>query len=200
MGVRSYTLTPGVWTRALLQTEYGLDLDTVTWVLSGDEHVEEYTAPDNVISSDRNDLAEMLASGEVDAVIGAGEIDSDEVVPLFTNANELDTHWFAKTSIYPISHLLVVKDQVLRENPWLENKIFNIFAAAKDVYLKEMRSTQKPDTRNELQLNMSKIVNGDPVRYGFEGDRSGLEAFLKFNVDQSIIPEYISPEKLFEMP
>ncbi|HIC49118.1 MAG TPA: ABC transporter substrate-binding protein [Dehalococcoidia bacterium] len=200
VGVRSYTLTPGVWTRALLQTEYGLDLDTVTWVLSGDEHVEEYTAPDNVISSDRNDLAEMLTSGEVDAVIGAGQIDSDEVIPLFTNAYELDTKWFAKTNIYPISHLLVVKDQVLRENPWLESKIFNIFTAAKDVYLKEMRSTQKPDARDELQLNMSKIVNGDPIPYGFQGDRSGLEAFVKFNVDQSIIPEYISPEKLFEMP
>ena len=94
----------------------------------------------------------------------------------------------------------MVKDQVLRENPWLESKIFNIFTAAKDVYLKEMSSTQKPDAQDELQLNMSKIVNGDPIPYGFEGDRSGLEAFVKFNVDQSIIPEYISPEKLFEMP
>ena len=39
IGVRGYTVTPGVWTRGMLQTVYGLDLDSVTWVLSGDEHV-----------------------------------------------------------------------------------------------------------------------------------------------------------------
>ena len=71
-GVRSYTLTPGVWTRGLLQTEYGVDLDAVTWVLSGDEHVAEYVAPANVVSSSNGNLGEMLLSGEIDAAIGAG--------------------------------------------------------------------------------------------------------------------------------
>jgi len=51
VGMRSYTLTPGVWTKALLKTRYGLNLDEVTWVLSGDEHVQEYKAPSNVIST-----------------------------------------------------------------------------------------------------------------------------------------------------
>ena len=200
VGVRSYTLTPGVWTRALLQTEYGLDLDSVTWVLSGDEHVEEYTAPDNVISSDRNDLAEMLTTGEVDAVIGAGPISSEGTVPLFANSNELDKKWFAKTNLYPISHLLVVRNEILRKTPSLENEIFNIFATAKDLYLKGLQSKENPSPQDEIQLNMSKIVDGDPIPYGFDSDRNGLESFIKFNVDQSIIPEYISPESLFAMP
>ena len=51
IGVRGYTVTPGVWTRAMLQTMYGLDLDSVTWILSGDEHVAEYVSPPNVRSS-----------------------------------------------------------------------------------------------------------------------------------------------------
>ena len=200
VGVRSYTLTPGVWTRALLQTEYGLDLDSVTWVLSGDEHVEEYTAPNNVISSNKNDLLEMLTSGEVDAVIGAGPISSDEVSPLFANSHELDSKWFAKTNIYPVSHLLVVKNQILQENPHLKNEIFNIFTSAKDLYLKELRSTQNPSARDKTQLNLSKIIDGDPVSYDFEKERNGLDTFIKFNVDQNIIPEYISPENLFATP
>lgn len=48
IGVRSYTLTPGVWTRGILHSEYGVDPASVTWVLSGDEHVAEFTPPPNV--------------------------------------------------------------------------------------------------------------------------------------------------------
>jgi 4,5-dihydroxyphthalate decarboxylase len=39
---RSYTVTTGVWARGILADEYGVDLDKVTWVLSGDGHVAEY--------------------------------------------------------------------------------------------------------------------------------------------------------------
>ena len=37
---RGYTVTTGVWARAVLQDEYGIDLSKVNWVLSGDEHVQ----------------------------------------------------------------------------------------------------------------------------------------------------------------
>src|SRR5581483_9764442 len=46
---RGYTVTTGVWARAIMATEYGLDLDRVTWVLSGDEHVAAYVPPRNVM-------------------------------------------------------------------------------------------------------------------------------------------------------
>src|SRR4051794_12713973 len=46
---RGYTVTTGVWARAILQEEYGVDLDEVTWVLSGDEHVAQYRPPANVV-------------------------------------------------------------------------------------------------------------------------------------------------------
>ena len=72
VGVRAYTVTPGVWARGILQTAYGLDLNSVTWVLSGDEHVAEYVPPSNVVSSPNEDLNAMLLSGEIDAAIGGG--------------------------------------------------------------------------------------------------------------------------------
>src|SRR5688572_19246781 len=33
---RGYTVTTGVWARSILAAEYGVDLDSITWVLSGD--------------------------------------------------------------------------------------------------------------------------------------------------------------------
>jgi 4,5-dihydroxyphthalate decarboxylase len=46
---RGYTVTTGVWARSILQHEYGVNLEKVTWLLSGDEHVEEFRPPANVI-------------------------------------------------------------------------------------------------------------------------------------------------------
>jgi len=34
---RGYTVTTGVWIRGILQHHYGVDLNTITWLLSGDE-------------------------------------------------------------------------------------------------------------------------------------------------------------------
>jgi hypothetical protein len=55
-----------VCARSVLQDEYGVDLRTVTWVLSGDEHVAEYRPPGNVVPAEPGrTLEEMLAGGEL---------------------------------------------------------------------------------------------------------------------------------------
>src|SRR5215216_3457061 len=79
---RGYTVTTGVWARGILADEYGVDLDRVTWVLSGDEHVAEYRPPANVVPMPAGgNLAEMLAAGDLAAAIGI-ESDSPDVAPL----------------------------------------------------------------------------------------------------------------------
>ena len=42
---RGYTVTTGVWARGILADEYGVDLNRVTWVRSGDEHVAAGAEP-----------------------------------------------------------------------------------------------------------------------------------------------------------
>ena len=197
IGVRSYTLTPGVWTRGILKTQYGLDLDSVTWVLSGDEHVEEYVYPPNVISSERNDVTEMLLAGEVEAAIGVGPIDSPQVRSLFPEADEADKAWHTSTGIFPISHLLVVRDDLLSEKPWLAEDLFFLFAEAKKPYIDGMGTQDATIPQDRAQQKMREIVGGDPIPYDFESTYRTLEAFIEFNVDQGIIPAPMRPEELF---
>ena len=66
-------------------------------------------------------------SGEVDALIGAGPINSPDVVPLFEDCKNLDKDWYRETGSYPISHLLVVKDQILEEHPWIAEELHGMF-------------------------------------------------------------------------
>jgi NMT1/THI5 like len=85
---RGYTVTTGVWARGVLQHQYGVDLDTITWVLSGDEHVAEYRPPLNVVPIEQGKkIADLVASGELAAAIGL-EIESPDVKPLIPNAAE----------------------------------------------------------------------------------------------------------------
>ena len=197
VGVRSYTLTPGVWTRGLLQTEYGVDLDAVTWVLSGDEHVAEYVAPSNVVSSSNSNLGEMLVSGEIDAAIGAGAVDSPDIVPLFHGADDADAAWHRKTGIYPISHMVVVKNAALEANSDLAQELCSTFKTAKSLYMERFQSGDANDAADRALQKMAEVVGDDPIPYGVESSRKTLETFVGFNVDQKVIPQHVDVEELF---
>ena len=196
-GVRSYTLTPGVWTRGLLQTEYGVDLDAVTWVLSGDEHVAEYVAPANVVSSSNGNLGEMLLSGEIDAAIGAGPVDSPDVRPLFEEPDIADAAWHHKTGVYPISHMLVVKNAALDANPDLAAELFETFNTAKALYMGKLRSGDAAAPEDRPYHRMVDVVGDDPIPYGVESSQQTLETFVRFNVEQKVIPAAVEVEELF---
>ena len=57
---RGYTVTTGVWARSVLQDEYGVNLSKITWVLSGDEHVEAYEPPPNVMSIESGETLSLI--------------------------------------------------------------------------------------------------------------------------------------------
>src|SRR5437867_8533463 len=76
---RGYTVTTGVWARSILQHEYGVDLSKITWLLSGDEHVEEFRPPANVVPIEKGKtLEDMLASREIPAALNI-ELDRPDV-------------------------------------------------------------------------------------------------------------------------
>src|SRR5690348_3546090 len=85
---RGYTVTTGVWARGVLQHQYGVDLDKITWVLSGDEHVAEFRPPSNVTPIEKGKkMADLIASGDLAAAIGV-DVESPDVKPLIPNAIE----------------------------------------------------------------------------------------------------------------
>src|SRR5579864_8370023 len=68
VGVRAYSVTTGVWARAILSDEFGVDCSKVTWVVDDEEHVTQLRLPPNVShAADGQSLAEMMANGELAA-------------------------------------------------------------------------------------------------------------------------------------
>ena len=123
-GVRAYTVTTGVWTRGILQSEYGVDPTRVTWYTDDEEHVTEWVPPPNVVKLPPGEsLAAMIAAGRLDAALtgpaGIGRSgppaaqwetpaaqavaapDAARLVPLFPDARMREMEWYRRTRIFP---------------------------------------------------------------------------------------------------
>ncbi|WP_209306492.1 ABC transporter substrate-binding protein [Blastococcus sp. CT_GayMR19] len=196
---RGYTVTTGVWARAILAEEHGVDLDSITWVLSGDEHVAQYRPPANVVPVEPGrTLEQMLADGELAAVIGV-DIDSPDVAPLIPDPDEAGFAALRDRGLYPINHLVVVRDELLRERPELGEQVFDAFARAKAVYVDRLRtgSIDSPNATDRMYQRVMELTGADPLPYGIEPNRAVLETLMKHAVDQRILDRPLPLDEVF---
>jgi ABC-type nitrate/sulfonate/bicarbonate transport system substrate-binding protein len=196
---RGYTVTTGVWARAILATEYGVDLDTVTWVLSGDEHVAAYVPPANVVPVDAGrTLEEMLRAGDLAAVIGA-DLDAPDIAPLIPAPLDAGLQAMQRRGLYPINHLVVVKDEVLDAHPELAAGVFDAFARAKRTYVDRLRdgSIGEPTKADRMYQRVMELTGDDPLPYGIEPNRAVLTELMQHAVSQRILDRPIAVDDLF---
>jgi 4,5-dihydroxyphthalate decarboxylase len=195
---RGYTVTTGLWARSVLADEHGVDLNKITWVLSGDEHVAEYTPPANVVPiAPGQKMADMLAAGELAAAIGI-EVDSPDVKPLIADAQEAGLAALRRRGHYPINHTVVVKDDLLAAHPDLAADVFNAFAEAKRPYVERLKAgaIEKPTEIDRLHQRVMAIT-GDPLPYGIGPNRRVLEDLIRHCLGQGIITQRVTVDELF---
>ena len=195
---RGYTVTTGVWARAILQEEYGVDLSKITWVLSGDEHVQSYEAPANVLSIEPGKtIGQLLGAGELAAAINI-EPDDPDVRPLIPNALEAGFAAFDQRGHYPINHLIAVRDEVLERHPEAAVALFDAFARARNAYLEELRRrpTAELTGTDRIHLRMMELQN-DPLPYGIAPNRAVLENLIAHAGTQKILRRPVTIESLF---
>jgi 4,5-dihydroxyphthalate decarboxylase len=193
---RGYTVTTGLWARGILQSEYGVDLDKITWMPTDDEHVLGFKAPGNVDYSFRGKpMKDLLLSGVVDAALGEVGVDAPEIKPLIPNAHNAAFDFFRNTGIYPINHGVVVKNALLKEMPWITAELTRAFEASKAEYLKNLKANEISAWDKAATVNAA--VVGDPFPFGIEKNRKALEAITQFAFDQHMVPRKYSVEELF---
>jgi 4,5-dihydroxyphthalate decarboxylase len=194
---RGYTVTTGVWARGVLADEYGVDLDRVTWVLSGDEHVAEYRPPPNVVSLEAGEeLAQLVRDGELAAAIG---VDGDGLTPLIPDAEEAGYDALRRRGHYPINHLIVVKDELLDAHRDLAARVFEAFADAKNQYIERLRrgAIEQPTPTDRMYERVLELTGGDPLPYGIEPNRQTIDRLIDQALRQKILTRRPDVESLF---
>jgi 4,5-dihydroxyphthalate decarboxylase len=220
-GVRAYTVTTGVWTRGVLASEYDVDPARVTWYTDDEEHVTEWVPPPNVVQLPPGEsLAAMIAAGRLDAALsGAAGIGRSgppaasweaaaaqavaaptaaRLAPLFPNAPALEEEWYQRTQIFPLHGLIVIKDAVLAEHPWVAPVLLRAFQASKELYVQRLAAAgpSTADDRHVLETQ-ALIGGGDPLPFGLAANRPTIEALIQYAYGQKIIPAPVRPEEVF---
>ncbi|MGH8868104.1 MAG: ABC transporter substrate-binding protein [Actinomycetes bacterium] len=196
---RGYTVTTGVWVRGILQDEYGVDLDRVTWVPSGDEHVTAYRPPSNVEPMrPGGDLETMVAEGELAAAVGIAA-SRPEFVPLIPEPREAAFAALRRRRLYPINHLVVVRNDVLDAHPGLAAALFEAFGEAKRRYVARLEASEiaNPTATDAMYRRVMETTGDDPLPYGIAPNRDMLDELVRHAVRQRILDRPPALEEMF---
>src|SRR3954470_56 len=154
MGVPEYVQTSALWTRGILQDEFGVAPKDMTFFMERDTSHSHagaigFKAPPGVtinqIPPEKN-VGSMLVAGELDAcmsynpkpgdLIDRSTVDIDrhpDIAPLFPDSSAEGARYYTKTGIYPINHVMVVKREIFERNPWIVINILKAFNMANDI-------------------------------------------------------------------
>lgn len=191
VGVRAYSVTSAVWTRGVLQDEYGVDAAQVQWVVDDDEHVESLVLPPNVTRPGAP-LLDLFRAGDVSAAFTRGAGIGNPAVTLggavryrelLADAERLAADWYRRTAIYPIHGVVVVREDLLDEHDWLAGSLMEAFTAAKETSLRSPGSLPE-----DLRYQRLAEVVGDPLPYGMDENRASIEALIAYSKRQGLIP------------
>ena len=194
---RGYTVTTGVWARSISQEEYGVDLSTVTWAPSGDEHVEAYEGPANVQPMDNSDLEGQLVSGKLIAAVGA-KVDHPNVETMIKDPFEAGLAALRSRELYPINHCVVIRNDLIEKVPDIASQVFDAFAKSKQIYVSKLKAGRISNLSRADKVHLAALeIMDDPLPYGVEPNRHTLESLIDHALVQNIIPAKMSLEELF---
>ena len=214
VGVPEYQMTAALWTRGMLSDVYGVRAQDIHWRTGGQQKPGRkekfgltYGPPLDVrpIGDDQT-LDDMLARGELDAIISARApaCYRDKTAPvrrLFENFVEEEKAYVKKTRLFPIMHLIGLRRDLYERHPWLPSSLFKAFAAAKDACYAAIEDD------NALQITLPwslqdyhetrALMGADFWPYGVGKNAEALSAMIRYSREQGLAKTIDDPRQLF---
>ena len=214
IGVPEYQMSAPVWIRGILQDEYGVPVDSVTYRPGGEEEPNrdekiKLDLPPNIrvepIGPGQT-LSAMLAVGEIDALYTARmpstyAAGDGRVRRLFENYVEVEKAYFRKTRIFPIMHVVVIRRELYEQNRWIAMSLHKAFCAAQketyeDLYVTAALKAMLPWLTANVE-EARRELGDDYWAYGFDANRHVIATFLRYHHEQGLSKRRIEPEEIF---
>jgi 4,5-dihydroxyphthalate decarboxylase len=204
IGVPLYTMTAAIFIRGMLEHQYGVDLGGVRWVQgainSGGAHGNPSAPPMlKPVAIENNtsgrSLSDLLAAGEIDAIIGANLPDSMKTSPdverLFPDYREVEKAYYRDTKIFPIMHLVAIRRRFYEAHPEAVASFYRALCRSKDTALRKMLNLATlrymlPWMSADLD-EIDEVFGGDPWPYGVAANRPTLTALVTYLAEQGLI-------------
>jgi|SRR5262245_404232 len=218
VGVPEYQQTAALWTRGVLQHEFGVEPKNMEfWMERNPEHshggATGFKPPPGVTVHQiplGKDIGSMMLSGELQAtllyIVNPNLVDRSsadlwnhpDVRYLFPDPKAEAVRFYKKTGLYPINHCVAIKREIAERHPWAILNVFKAFERANAI-ANEQR-TEHLDYYFETGLlspEAKKALATPLVQYGVAANRRVLETAAQYSVEQGLTPRLIKLDEVF---
>ena len=207
IGVHGHFNPIALWIRGLLQHEFNLPPSEIHWVADGSEDVPGWSPP-SWLRIERapagRKMQDLLKAGELDAQIlsdsGADASNINKVVKrLWPNYREVEVDYYRRTGIFPIRHLVVVKDEVLERDGEVASQLVRAFEDAKQEAYKYWADHRRSSLAwfGAEQEEERALLGPDPWPYSVEQNRVVLETLLDYAFEQRLTERRLDIREIF---
>lgn len=225
IGVAEYQQTAALWTRGILEHDFGVSQYKVDWYMERTEELSHggatgFTPPPGIsfhrVPPDKS-LASMLVNHELDAAAVSGpwvrkanvmdrsnripgtDGDWSRVKPLFPDRIAEGARFFKKYGFIPANHAYIIRSDIHRKYPWVAFNLYTAFVKAKAL-AQEKLAERIPSALffGREYLAMTRAIFGDdPFPYGLKSNRPMLEVIIEYSHEQGLTSKKMKVEELF---
>lgn len=227
LGVGEYQQTAALWTRGILEHDFGVSQFDVQWYMERAPDRSHGAAtgfqPPEGISlrfvPPEKSLATMLAAHEIDAALvkralrkpasnvversARLRVDPAEFRRLtrtvFDDPMAEGQRFYRAHGFVPVNHTYVVRGDVARKYPWVPFNLYQAMLRAKQVAERDLVNSIPLSLifREEYLARTEELLGGDLFPYGVQANRAALETIAAYSHEQGLTPRPADVASLF---
>ena len=207
IGMDQYRLTVGLWARGILQEHYGVRPEDCRWFTSEPETEDAgFQLPSDIKVTCANESTEaMLLCGDIDALIPPNIVPSfrnkdPRIRRVFKDIRVTVNDYFRQTRIFPITHTLVVRQELFDKQPWLVASLLDAFNQAEALCRKSYEYAKRSAFPSAVLIleEEEEVFGTNPWGHGLSAENQVvLEKFVQYANEQGYIPNRPALSELF---
>lgn len=225
VGVEEYQQSAALWTRGILEHDFGISQYKVHWYMERSEELSHggatgFTPPQGIsfhrIPEDKS-LASMLVHHELDVAVvnkrferetniidrtthlrGTGG-DWRKVKPLFSDIIAEGDRFFKKHGYIPANNIYAIRGELYRRHPWLAFNLYDAFERAKAWAYEHLAESIPLGLIFGAQYlaRTREIFGPDPFPYGVKKNMKMLGTLFDYSLEQGLTTRRPRMEDLF---
>ncbi len=218
VGVPEYQQTAALWTRGILQHEFGVrPKDIQFWMERGPSHSHAgalgFKPPPDVtvsqIPADKN-IGTMMLSGELDATLlyirESNLVDRStadlwshpDIKPLFPDPIAEGMRYYKSTGIFPINHAMVIRREIAEKHPWTVLNVLKAFNDANAIADRmRLAHMEYHLATGALPLDARTAIERPIAQHGVAANRTVLETAAQYSCEQGLTPSVLPLDGIF---
>ncbi|HEY7168004.1 MAG TPA: ABC transporter substrate-binding protein [Candidatus Binatia bacterium] len=207
IGMRAHFNPVSLWMRGILEDEHGVPARSLKIRTNQQEQVPGWQPPEWM------EIERLPKGQKIEDVLPQGTIDAcmlPEISPrhtrdipgvrrLWPDFKEIEKTYYLRTKIFPIRHVVVIKNSVLDRHPWVARSVLEAFTKAKEIGIKHVTDTRRSFLAwygAELEEERE-LFGSDAWSYNIDDNRVVLETMSRYAEMVGITDRRLTIEEMF---